>query len=59
MLTEVAPTKFMVKVNGQVIQADIPSRQLAESVVFQLPADQRHVAEIIAVTSDGKTALFG
>lgn len=59
MLTEVSPTFFAIKVNGQIVHANIPSRQLAEATLFQLPLDQRAVAEIVPVTSTGQTVLFG
>lgn len=59
MLTEVNQTQFTVKVAGRTIQSNIPSRQLAEAYVLTLPQDQRAVAEIVPVTSEGKTILFG
>lgn len=59
MLTEVIPTMYTVKVSGKIIGSNIPSRQLAESMVFQLPADQRAVAQIIPTTPEGKTILLG
>ena len=59
MLTEVAPTFYAVKVNGIVVVPNLPSRQLAEAAIFNLPPEQRSVAEIVTLTSDGKMVLFG
>jgi uncharacterized protein YbaA (DUF1428 family) len=59
MLTEVAPTFYAVKVNGVIISSNLPSRQVAEAVMYNLPADQRPLAEVVIMTSDGKTVLFG
>ena len=59
MITEVSPTFFAIRINGKVTMSNIPSRQLAESMVFNLPNEQRVLAEIVPVTSEGKTVLFG
>lgn len=59
MLTEINTTLFAIKVNGQTIVTNIPSRSLAEATLFNLPPEQRNLAEIVAVTSDGKSVLFG
>lgn len=59
MLTEVSPTYWMVKVNGKVVASNLPTKMVAESTVLQLPPDQRPLAEIVPVTADGKTVLFG
>ena len=59
MLTEVGTTLFAIKVNGQTIATNIPSRSLAEATLFNLPPDQRNIAEIVPITCDGKTVLFG
>jgi hypothetical protein len=59
MLTEVSPTFFAVKLNGMIISTNLPSRQAAEAVVYNLPSEQRLLAEVITLTPDGKTVLFG
>lgn len=59
MLTEVNSTMYSVIVQGRVVATNIPSRLLAEATIFQLPADQRAIAEIVPVTSEGKQVLFG
>lgn len=59
MLTEVNSTMYSVVVQGRVVATNIPSRTLAEATIFTLPADQRAVAEIVPVTSEGKQVLFG
>lgn len=59
MLTEVGPTLFAVKVNGRVVATNLPSRAIAEAQVYNLPADQRSLAEIVSVTADGRQMLLG
>lgn len=59
MLTEVAPTTWQVRVQGRVVAANVQSKPLAEHIVMSLPPEQRHLAEIVPTTSDGKTVLFG
>lgn len=59
MLTEVSATSFSIVVNGRPIISNIPSRQIAEATMFNLPADQRAVAEIVTVTQDGRSLLLG
>ena len=59
MITEVSPTQFVVKVNGQVVRGPLPSRHLAEAALFSLPQDQQSLAEIVPTTTDGKQVLFG
>lgn len=59
MLTEVGTTLYAIKVNGQTVATNIPSRSLAEATLFNLPPDQRNIAEIVAITSSGQTVLFG
>lgn len=59
MLTEVGAMLYAIKVNGQIVANNIPSRVLAEATLFNLPPDQRKIAEIVPVTGDGKTVLFG
>jgi len=59
MLTEINQTFFAVYVNGRVIATNIPSRTLAEATLMNLPADQRQIAEIRPMSSDGKQVLLG
>lgn len=59
MLTEVSPTLWAVRVNGQTVATNLISRQIAEGIVFALPPDQRQLAEVIPVASDGRQVLFG
>lgn len=59
MLTEINQTQYAVKVGGQIVQSNLPSRQLAEAVILTLPQEQRAIAEVVPITSDGKTVLFG
>jgi hypothetical protein len=59
MLTEVSPVLFAVKINGVIAIPNLPSRFVAENLIASLPADQRVLAEVVPMTSDGKTMLFG
>lgn len=59
MLTEVGTTLWAVRVNGRIVVQNLPSQRLAENAILTLPAEQQPLAEIIPMTSDGKTVLFG
>ncbi len=59
MLTEVAVSRYVVKVRGITICAPQPSYSLAEGVVAMLPPDQQPFAEIVIVTEDNKQLLLG
>lgn len=59
MLTEAQPTKFQVVINGIPYGAPQPTTQLAEMLLYNLTPDQRLVAEVRSVTSDGKQLLMG
>jgi hypothetical protein len=59
MLTEINQSLFAVRVNGRTIATNLPSRQLAEATLLTLPQHERALAEIVSITSDGKTVLFG
>lgn len=60
MLTEnTPPLQYVVKVNGIIVSSNLPSKQLAENVVFGLPPEQRAVAVIEPTTATGQTLLFG
>jgi hypothetical protein len=59
MLTEVTPTMWAVKINGQIVIANLGSQRLAENAVLSLPAHQRALAEVVPMTQDGKMVLFG
>ena len=59
MITETAPMLYSVRVNGITVSANLPSRQLAEAAILNLPVDQRALAEVVPTTADGKVVLFG
>lgn len=59
MLTEVSPVLYNVLVQGRVVIPNLPSRSIAEGQVFNLPPDQRALAEIVPVTADGRQMLLG
>ena len=59
MLTEINTTLYAIRVNGATVVANIPSRPLAEATLFNLPPEQRAIAEIVTVTQDGKSLLLG
>lgn len=59
MLTEINQTFFAVYVGGRVVATNIPSRMLAEATLMNLPQDQRQLAEIRPMSSDGRQVLLG
>lgn len=59
MLTEVAPQRYIIKVNGIQVGKPQPTMHLAELQLMGLPEDQRILAEIVAITADGKSLLLG
>lgn len=59
MITETAPVLYSIRVNGITLNSNIPSRQLAEMAILNLPVEQRALAEIVQTTTDGKVVLFG
>lgn len=59
MLTEIETTLWTVLVEGRPVATNLPSRQLAEHTLFSLPPEKRSLAEIVPVTPQGKTVLFG
>jgi hypothetical protein len=59
MLTEIGQTLYAIRINGRTIVPNLQSRQLAEATLLNLPADQRAIAEIVPITPEGKTVLFG
>lgn len=59
MLTEENPTKYQVFINGVRYGSPQPTVQLAESLLATLTPDQRLLAEVHPVSTDGKQLLFG
>lgn len=59
MLTEVAVSRFVVKVRGVAVCAPQTTYSLAEGVVAMLPPDQQPLAEIVVITNDNKELLLG
>lgn len=59
MITEVSPTRYVVKINGRIVGLPQPTRPLAEAFILSLPVEQRTIAEIVPVSVDGKELLLG
>ena len=59
MLTNSDNVLFGIKVNGKLINEKYVNRILAEQAKLNLPENERLVAEIVAVTEDGKELLLG
>lgn len=59
MLTEINTTLYAIKVNGHVVVANIPSKELAEATLFNMAPEQRALAEIVPITPDGRSLLLG
>ena len=63
MITETTPSsqyavQYAVKVNGAIVASNLPSKQIAENVIFNLPPDQRAIAIIETMTATGQILLF-
>lgn len=59
MLTEIDNVQYKVQVRGMSM-GTYPSRSLAEAAIFNLPADQRVLAEVVPVQQGtGKALLLG
>lgn len=52
-------TKYVVKVNGKEVSPRVASPTLAEHYIANLDVSHQGIAEVVAVTSDGKDVLFG
>lgn len=59
MITENDQTKFVVKVRGVAVTLPMPSRNLAEAQLINLPMETRQFAEIVPVSPQGQEILFG
>ena len=59
MLREVQEVKYVIKVDGRVVSAQFASQQIAEANISSLSIEQQPLAEVVAVTTDGKEILFG
>jgi hypothetical protein len=59
MLTEVGTTLWAVRVQGRIVTTNLPSQRIAENALLNLPPEQQRLAEVIPVTPEGKTVLFG
>jgi hypothetical protein len=57
MLNEKEEFKYVVKVNGQVRTAPL-LRSLAETAIQNLPENERSIAELVLVTTNGKELLL-
>lgn len=59
LITEQQPIKYVVFVGGMAVSGPLPSRQLAEATIFQLPKEQQTIAEVRVVNSTGAELLLG
>ena len=50
---------YVIKVNGVAISESFTSSMAAELAKNNLPDEQRTLAEVVPVTTDGKTLLLG
>lgn len=50
---------FVVQVNGVAVSTKFSERMMAEMARNGLPEEQRMLAEIVPVTTDGKQVLLG
>lgn len=60
MIREQQTPKYQVKLKtGMVLSALFESRFSAEQFLLALPVEQRIIAEIVPVTTEGQQILFG
>lgn len=59
MLTEVAPTRYVVKVNGITLSPIYFTEATAQQFILNLSQEQQKLAEVVIVSQDGKELLFG
>lgn len=50
---------YALKVSGRLVSRPVSDRTLLERQKDTLPESERHIAEIVSVTSDGKELLLG
>lgn len=56
---DVNVVKYVVKVNGVEISTRFGERMMAEMAMNNLPDEQKTIAEVVSVTTDGKQLLLG
>ena len=59
MINEVEQQKYVVKVNGAIVSPMYATPALAEDAIKILNDEHQAIAEVVAVTADGKEVLFG
>jgi len=50
---------YVVKVNGVAVSTRFTERMMAEMAKNNLPEEQKMLAEVVPVTTDGKQVLLG
>ena len=56
---EVNTVEYVLKVNGVAVSGTFTDKMACEMAKLNLPEEQRMLAEVVPVTSDGKQVLFG
>jgi len=56
---EVSTVEYILKVNGVPVSGKFTDRTACEMAKLSLPEEQRMLAEVVTVTTDGKQVLFG
>ena len=59
LINEVERVKYVIKVNGAIVSIPFATPQLAEQAITQLSEAQQSLAEVVAVSADGKEILLG
>lgn len=52
-------TYYVVRVNGRDVSMRYSNKMMAEQELINLTEAERNVAEVVAITPDGKQVLFG
>lgn len=56
---EVNTVQYVLKVNGIPVSGNFNDKTACEMAKINLPEEQRMIAEVVLVTTDGKQVLFG
>ena len=56
---EVNTVEYVLKINGVEISGKFADKTACEMAKLNLPEEQKMLAEVVAVTHDGKQVLFG
>ena len=56
---EVNTVEYVLKINGVEVSGKFTDKTACEMAKNNLPEEQRMIAEVVTITTDGKRVLFG